>query len=130
MHFIPNPVFLSQSAGSIDLTEILLASHGETPHDFMALTYGQARALAYYRRRGFRAWVDCDDRYGRNYDLVRCNAHKRVQALPIIHLHGASTVDAPLQELGKSRKKKSSFARDRNKMDFLLSRATNTNNSF
>jgi hypothetical protein len=22
--------------------------------------------------RGFRAWVDCDDRYGRSFCLVRC----------------------------------------------------------
>jgi hypothetical protein len=28
----------------------------------MALHYGPARALEYDRRRGFRAWVDCDDR--------------------------------------------------------------------
>ena len=33
----------------------------------MALSYGPARALACDRRRGFRAWVDCDDRYGRNF---------------------------------------------------------------
>jgi hypothetical protein len=70
----------------------------------MALSYGPARALEYNRRRGFRAWVDCDDRYGRNFCLVRCNAHKRVQALPRMPLHGVNTVDAPLQERGKSRK--------------------------
>jgi hypothetical protein len=74
-------------------------------HDFMALSYGPARTLAYDRRRGFRPWVDCDDRYGRNFCLVRCNAHKRVQALPTMPLHDVNTVDAPLQELGKSRKK-------------------------
>jgi hypothetical protein len=43
----------------------------------MALSYGPARALAYDWRRGFRAWVDCDDRHGNNFCLVRCNAHKR-----------------------------------------------------
>jgi hypothetical protein len=55
-----------------------LASHRATLHDFMALSYGPARALAYDWRRGFRAWVGCDNRYGRNFSLVRCNAHKRV----------------------------------------------------
>ena len=70
----------------------------------MALSYGPARGLAYDRRRGFRAWVDCDDRHGRNFCLVRCNAHKRVQALPTMPLHGVNTVDAPLQEHVKSRK--------------------------
>ena len=45
----------------------------------MALSYGPARGLAYDRRRGFRAWVDRDDRHRRNFCLVRCNAHKRVQ---------------------------------------------------
>jgi hypothetical protein len=64
----------------------------------MALSYGPARALANDRRRGFRAWVDCDDRYGRIFCLVRCNAHKRVQALPTMPQHGVNTVDAPLQE--------------------------------
>jgi hypothetical protein len=70
----------------------------------MALSYGLARALAYDRRRGFRALVDCDDRYGRSFCLVRCNALKRVQALPKIPLRGFNTVDAPLPERGKSRK--------------------------
>jgi hypothetical protein len=28
--------------------------------------------------------------------LARCNAHKRVQALPAMPLHGANTVDTPL----------------------------------
>jgi hypothetical protein len=78
IHFIPNPVVSSQSAGSVYLVEILLASHRATLHDFMALSYGPARALAYDWRRGFRAWVGCDNRYGRNFSLVRCNAHKRV----------------------------------------------------
>jgi methenyltetrahydromethanopterin cyclohydrolase len=98
IHFIQLPVFSSQSAGSVDLTEILLAGHRAALHDFMALSYGPARALAYDRRRGFRAWVDCDDRYGRNFCLVRCNAHKRVQALQTKPLHGVNTADAPLQE--------------------------------
>jgi hypothetical protein len=61
-HLIPYPVFSSKSTGSVDLIEILLASHRATLHDFMALSYGPARALAYDRRRGFRAWVGCDDR--------------------------------------------------------------------
>jgi hypothetical protein len=68
----------------------------------MALSYGPARALAYDRRRGFHAWVGCDDRYGRIFCLVRCNAHKRVQALPKMPLNDVNTVDAPLQERGKS----------------------------
>jgi hypothetical protein len=89
--------------GSVDLFEILLAGHCATLHDFMVLSYGPARALAYDRRRGFRAWVDCDDRYGRNFCLARCNAHKRVQALPVMPQYGAKTVDSPLQERGKSR---------------------------
>jgi hypothetical protein len=33
----------------------LLASHRATLHDFIALSYGSARALEYDRRRGFRA---------------------------------------------------------------------------
>jgi hypothetical protein len=57
---LPHPVFSSQSAGSVDLTEILLASRRATHHEFMALSFGPARGLAYDRRRGFRAWVDCD----------------------------------------------------------------------
>ena len=66
--FYSTSVFSSQSAGSVDLTEILLASRRATLHDFMALSYGPARALAYDRRRGFSAWVECDDnRYGRNF---------------------------------------------------------------
>ena len=36
--------------------------------------------------------------------MVRCNAHKRVQALPTMPLNGVNTVDAPLQERWKSRK--------------------------
>jgi hypothetical protein len=36
--------------------------------------------------------------------LTRCNAHKRLQALPTKPLHAANTVDAPLQERWKSRK--------------------------
>jgi hypothetical protein len=102
--FVPDPVFSSQSAGSVDLTEILLASHRAALHDFMALSYGQVRALAYDLRRRFRAWVDCDDRYGRNFCLVRCNAHKRLQELPTMPLYSAKIFDAPLQERGKSRK--------------------------
>jgi hypothetical protein len=104
MHFFPHPVFSSQSAGYVDHTEILLASHRAALHDFMALSYGPARALAYDRRRRFRAWVDCDDRYGRNICFARCNAHKRVKALLTMPLHDLNTVDAPLQERGKSRK--------------------------
>jgi len=104
INFIPHPVFSSQSAGSVDLTGILLASHRATLHDFMALSYGPAGALAFDRRRGFRAWVGCDDRYRKNFCLVRCNAHKRVQALPTMPLHDVNTVDAPLQERVKSRK--------------------------
>jgi methenyltetrahydromethanopterin cyclohydrolase len=50
-----NQIFSSQSSGSVDLIEIFLASHRATLHDFMALSSGPARALAYYRRRGFRA---------------------------------------------------------------------------
>jgi hypothetical protein len=92
----------------------------------MALSYFPARAVSYDRRREFRAWVDCDDRHGSNFCLVRCNAHKRVQALPTMPLYGVSTVDAPLQERGKSRKKtKTRFLRDRKplEVDILLSRA-------
>jgi hypothetical protein len=85
--FIPHPVFSSQSAGSVDLTEILLASRRATLHDFMALSYGPARGLAYDWRRGFRAWANCDDRHGKNFCLVHCNAHKRVQALPAMPRH-------------------------------------------
>ena len=47
----------SQSTGSVDLTEILLASHRATLHDFMALSYGPARAPEYDRQRGFRTWL-------------------------------------------------------------------------
>jgi len=83
----------------------LLASRRATLHDFMALSYGPARGLAYDRRRGFRAWVGCADRHGRNFCLVRCNAHKHVQALPTMPRHGVNTVDAPLQERVKSGKK-------------------------
>jgi len=103
MYFVPHPVFSSQSVSSVDLTEILLASRRAVLHDFMALSYGPARGLE-YDRRGFRTWVDCDDRHGRNFCLARCNAHKRVQALPTMPRHGVNTVDAPLQELVKSRK--------------------------
>ena len=39
--------------------------------------------------------------------LVRCNAHKRAQALRKIPLHGANTADAPRQVRGKSRRTKS-----------------------
>ena len=94
----------------------------------MALSYGPARGLAYDRRRGFRAWVDRDDRHGRNFCLVRCNAHKRVQALPTIPRHGVNTVDAPLQERVKSRKNCIVFIsviENPPKVDILLSRATN-----
>jgi hypothetical protein len=45
-HFAPHPLFSSQSAGSVDLIEVLLASHRATLHDFKALSYGPARALA------------------------------------------------------------------------------------
>ena len=108
-------LFSSQSAGSVDLIEVLLVSHRATLHYFMALTYGPARALAYDRRRGFRAWVGSDDHNGRNFCLARSNAHKHLQALPTMPLCGASTVDAPLQERGKSRKKINCvFFRDRN----------------
>jgi methenyltetrahydromethanopterin cyclohydrolase len=92
IHVTLHPVLSSQSAGSVDLIEILLASHRVTLHDFMALSYGPARALAYDRQRGFRAWVGCDEK---NFCLARCNVYKRVQALPTMPLHGASTVDAP-----------------------------------
>jgi hypothetical protein len=71
----------------------------------MAPSYGPARALEYDRRRGFRAWVGCDDRYEKNFCLMRCNAHKRVQALPAVPLHGFSTVDAPLEERESPEKK-------------------------
>jgi methenyltetrahydromethanopterin cyclohydrolase len=47
IHFIQHPVFSSQSAGSVDITEIFLASRRASLHDFMALSYGPARALAY-----------------------------------------------------------------------------------
>jgi hypothetical protein len=104
IHFIPHPVFSSQSAVSVDHTGIFLASHRAALHHLMALSHGPARALEYDRRREFRAWVDCDYRYGRNFCLVRCNALKRVHALPIMLLRGVDTVDAPLQERGKSRK--------------------------
>jgi hypothetical protein len=93
----------------------------------MALSYGPVRGLAYDRRRGFRAWVGCDDRHGRNFCLVRCNAHKRVQALPTMPRHGVNTVDASLQERVKSRKNYIVFIVIGNplKVDILLSRATN-----
>jgi len=94
----------SQSAVSVYLTEILLASRRATLHDFMALSYGPARGLECDRRRGFRAWVDCDDRHGRNFCLARCNAHRRVQALPTMPRHGVNTVDASLKECVKSRR--------------------------
>ena len=81
-----------------------MASRRAALHDIMALSYGPARGLAYDRRRGFRAWVDRDDRHGRNFCLVRCNAHKHVQALPKMPRHGVNTVDAPLQERVKSGK--------------------------
>ena len=95
----------------------------------MALSYGPARGLAYDRRHGFRAWVDRDDRHGRNFCLVRCgsNANKRVQALPTIPRHGVNTVDAPLQERVKSRKNRVVFIsviKKPPKVDILLSRAT------
>ena len=92
----------------------------------MALSYGPARVLAYDPRRGSRAWVDCDDRHGRNFCLVRCNAHKRVQALPTIPLYGANTVDAPLEEHTKSQKLNRVLSVIGNplKVQFLLSRAT------
>jgi hypothetical protein len=90
-----------------------LARRRATLHDFMALSYGPARALAYDRRCEFRAWVDCDDHHGRNFCLARCNAQKRVQAFPTMPLHGANTVDAPLQERVKSRKKNRGDLRDR-----------------
>jgi hypothetical protein len=61
----PYPVFSSQSAGSVDPVEIVLASHRATLHGFVALIYGPARALEQDRWRGFRAWVDCGDSYGR-----------------------------------------------------------------
>ena len=89
----------------------------------MALSYGPARGLAYERRRGFRLWVDHDDRHGRNFCLVCCYTHKRVQALPTI----LSTVDAPLQERVKSRKSRVVFIsviENPPKVDILLSRAT------
>jgi hypothetical protein len=93
----------------------------------MALSYGPARALAYDWRRGFRAWVDCDDRHGNNFCLVRCNAHKRMQALPTMPLYGTKTVDAPLQERVKSHKKLNrafSVIVNPLKVDILLSRDT------
>jgi hypothetical protein len=62
--FFPYPVFSSQSAGSVDLVEILLASNRAALKNFMALSYGRARALAKERRRGLLAWVDYDGRYG------------------------------------------------------------------
>jgi hypothetical protein len=115
---------------SSDLTEILLANRRASLHDFMALSYGPARGLAYDLLRGFRAWVDCDDcRHGTNFCLVRCNAHKRVQALPTMPRHGVNTADAPLQERVKSRKNSIVFISvigNPLKVDILLSRATNT----
>ena len=104
-----------------------MASHRATLQDFRALSYGPARALAYDRRRRFRAWVDCGDRYGRNFRLLRCNAHKRVQALPTMPRHGVNTVDAPLQERAKSRKNYIVFIsviENPPKVDILMSRAT------
>jgi hypothetical protein len=92
----------------------------------MALSYGPARALEYNRRRGFRAWVDCDDRYGRNFCFTRCNAHKRVQLLRKTTLYGVKTVDAPLQERRNSQKKiivLISVIGNLLKMDNLLSRS-------
>jgi hypothetical protein len=44
-HVAPHLAFSSQSAGSVDLVEIVLASHQATLLDFMALGYGPARAL-------------------------------------------------------------------------------------
>jgi hypothetical protein len=37
-HFVQNSVFSSQSAGSVDLVEIVLASNLATLHGFMALS--------------------------------------------------------------------------------------------
>jgi hypothetical protein len=95
-------------------------------HDFMALSYSPARALIYDGRRGFCAWVDCDGRYERNFCLVRCNAHKRVQALPTMPLYGANAVDAPLKKRERSLKKLNrSFSVIGNslRVEFLLSQA-------
>ena len=96
----------------------------------MALSYGSARGLANDRRRGFRAWVDCDDRHGRNFCLARCNAHKRMQALPTMPRNGLKTVDALHQEHVKSRKNYIVFISvigNPLKVDILLSRAKNDN---
>jgi hypothetical protein len=86
----------------------LLASRRATLNDFMALSYGPARGLAYYRQRGFRAWVDCDDRHARNFCLVHCRrAALRTYKVP--------------KNINRA------FLHDRNplKVDILLSRATN-----
>jgi hypothetical protein len=64
-----------------------------------------------------------------NFCLVRCNAHKRVQALPTIPRHGVNTVDATLQERAKSRKNCIVFIsviENLPKVDILLSRATSS----
>ena len=56
---------------------------------------------------------------------MRYNTHKRELALPTMLLYGVNTVDAPLQEHGKSRKMKSRFSVIGNplKVDLLLSLA-------
>jgi hypothetical protein len=69
----------------------------------MALSYGPARALA-YDRRGFlfvpalTAMITTG-----GFFVMRCNAHKRTQALRTITLNGVNTVVAPRQEHNKSR---------------------------
>jgi hypothetical protein len=45
-HLVQHPVFSSQSAGSVYIIKILLASHRATLHDFKSLSYGPVRALA------------------------------------------------------------------------------------
>jgi hypothetical protein len=57
---VPHPVFQSQSAGSVDLVEILVASYCATPQEIVALCDVTARALALAkdRRRGFQPRVD------------------------------------------------------------------------
>jgi hypothetical protein len=91
----------------------------------MALSNGPARALAYDRRRGFHARVGSDERYGKNFCMARCNAHKRVQALRTIPLNGVNTADAPLEERWKSDKTNRAFfvIGKPLKVDFLPSQA-------
>jgi hypothetical protein len=60
----PNPAALSITITQSSLLGVF-AQSSLLGHE--QLSYGPARALAYDRRRGFRAWVDRDDRHGGNF---------------------------------------------------------------